>query len=342
MVKFDVIVGNPPYQNKSKQQIYADFYLLAKNTANLVSLIFPTGWQAPKEVNNLHKLNNTQVKRDSQIVFIDNRQNLFKVVGAEWINIILWKRNYNNQLQGKQLILTNGSAPVTTLLPIKITDTEKPKELQDLLKYVLSDLRRKGSLKDITSPRKAYGIVSLQQIPEQFISLQRNSSTDYELWIGERRKRHKVYLSSEYKLKDKTNTLERYKVFVPYAWGNMDQQTGLGGAYADIMVTPPHTACTETWLTSGSFTDQETAFKHAKYLMTRFARALLFLNKHSQHSTTSWGAIPIQDYNESWWNSHSLDEIDENLFTKYKIPQHIREFIKQNIQGKTLQNILLV
>jgi hypothetical protein len=72
--------------------------------------------------------------------------------------------------------------------------------------------------------------------------------------------------------------------------------------------------------------------------MTQFARALLYVNKHSQHSTTSWGAIPIQDYSESWWDK-SIAEIDEELITKYNIPENIEKFIRKNIQVKTESNI---
>lgn len=56
-MKFDVVVGNPPYQGVGKQQIYTDFYLLAKNIAKEVDLIFPIGWQKPTRANNLGKLN---------------------------------------------------------------------------------------------------------------------------------------------------------------------------------------------------------------------------------------------------------------------------------------------
>lgn len=48
-MKFDVIVGNPPYQGENHQQLYPDFYLAAKKNSDRFCLIFPTGWQEPKE-----------------------------------------------------------------------------------------------------------------------------------------------------------------------------------------------------------------------------------------------------------------------------------------------------
>ena len=73
--------------------------------------------------------------------------------------------------------------------------------------------------------------------------------------------------------------------------------------------------------------------------MTKFLRALLYLNKFSQHSTTSWDAIPIQTYEEPWW-SLTIEEIDNHLMDKYNIPQDIRDFVFNNIQTKTEKNII--
>ena len=109
MKKFDFIIGNPPYQGDSHKQLYPFFYLEGQKVGNCVEMIFPTAWQQPKNGKNLKQMNNKEVKEDSQIVLIDNRQNVFSgVTGAEWTNIILWKRGYDNGLNGKQRIKTNG------------------------------------------------------------------------------------------------------------------------------------------------------------------------------------------------------------------------------------------
>ena len=113
----------------------------------------------------------------------------------------------------------------------------------------------------------------------------------------------------------------------------------LGGAYSNIIIASPNDICTETYLESGCFDDYNTAKKHAKYLMTRFFRALYFLNKFSQNSTYSWEAIPQQDYSESWWDK-SIKEIDDELMKKYNIPENIKNFIYKNIQPKNESNII--
>lgn len=70
-MKFEVIVGNPPYQGQN-QQIYPKFYLWARNNCNIISMIFPTGWQEVKSSSGLSIMNTPDVKYDKQIVSIDD------------------------------------------------------------------------------------------------------------------------------------------------------------------------------------------------------------------------------------------------------------------------------
>lgn len=75
--------------------------------------------------------------------------------------------------------------------------------------------------------------------------------------------------------------------------------------------------------------------------MSKFLRALLFLDKHNQvNSRDKWTAIPIQNYTEDFWESDNIEEIDNALFEKYNVPENIREFVRKNIQPKSIKNII--
>lgn len=344
MIKFDAVVGNPPYDGGNGQQIYTDFYLAARKVANSVSMIFPIGWQGPKNANNLSKLNTEEVKADPQIIKIDNIQNAFpKVAGAEWTNIILWQQGHDNGLGGSQKVLTNGEDPKIERLIWDKNDIQKPREIAELAKIVTSRSDFKP-VQSITSPRKPYGLdTDFLKDPSKYrlpiVQESRLKDSDIELWTGGRSGRIIKYLPADYPFTKKTKALQKYKVLVAYAWGNWSEGAGLGGAYSDIIIASPNVATTETWQESGAFDDFETAKKHAKYLMTRFARALLYFNKHSQHSTTAWGAVPVQDYSEAWWDK-SIAEIDSKLMDEYAIPEDIRDFVSANIQQKSESNIV--
>ena len=344
-MKFTAVVGNPPYQSKSKLQIYADFYLLSRELGSIVSLIFPTGWQEPKDKNNLQKLNNEAIKQDKQIVFIDNRQNLFEgISGAEWTNFILWEKGYNNGLNCKQRILINGLYSKEEMLIINPTEVFKPDEIKELEKLVkvtnfkpmqdiTSTLKPYGLRTDIFENNVKYGLPSLSDV--------KKNDTDIKIFGSYKRNRTVKYVPSNYPLPKKSRAFGKYKVFVPYAWGGMDEKKYLGGTYSDIIVAKPYEIATETYQEQGCYDTIDRAIAHAKYIMTRFARACLYIEKKTQHSTNAWGSVPQQDFSEDWWNE-SIDVIEENLFDKYHIPKNIRDFIVNNIQFRCEENILEV
>jgi len=341
-MKFDVIIGNPPYQGEGKQQIYTDFYVESIKVAEQVCLIFPTGWQAPKNANSLSKLNNVEVKRDKQIVQINNIQNAFPgVPGAEWTNIIQWKKGYDNGLDGSQLVFLEGEIPEVRLLPISKSDVEKP-EYIELLNELVSNMHGFEKISVKISVRKPYGLsTDILKDSKKYglppLNDDKTEDDDVRVLTNKGIK----FVSKTYPFPQIGKGFHKYKVFVPYAWGNWDEKVGLGGAFSDIVVAKPQDACIETYLECGAYDSEQEAMYLAKYFMTQFARALLYVNKFSQHSTTAFGAIPQQDFSEDWWDS-SIAEINEKLFDKYEIPTSVRESVRANLQLKDESNIIVI
>lgn len=139
-------------------------------------------------------------------------------------------------------------------------------------------------------------------------------------------------------MKDNSNVC-KYKIFVPWAWGNMDVNAGLGGAFADIIIAEPNDVCSMTYNTCGEFDDYETAKKHAKYMMTTFFRGLMFMNKDVKTSSrTAYTSVPVQDYKEDWW-SGTIESIDKHLYEKYNA-MDLMLFFLENIQIKSENNII--
>jgi len=340
-MKFTAVVGNPPYQGDNHQQIYPYFYLTAREIGENVSLIFPTGWQGPKNGNNLRLLNKKEIKADPQIIYIDNRQNIFPgISGAEWTNIILWKNGYNNGLDGKQRLLVNGGNEQVVCFETEWSTDNKPTEIKILADHIIRSTSF-TSMQTITSVLKPYGLrTDVIKDPFKYelpaIRGRRLNKSDLKLY-GLSGKTY--YLNADYPLPRKTKCFGNHKVFVPYAWGNMSVKSGLGGAYSDIIVAEPYDVATETYQEQGPFKTKELAIYHAKYLMTKFARALLYFNKHSQHSTTAWGAVPVQNFSEKWW-AKTISEIDIELMKKYRVPGNIQKFVFENIQNKSEINII--
>lgn len=339
-MKFDVIIGNPPYNDDAKQQLYTSFYVNAIKSADNVCMIFPVGWQEPKNANNLKKMNNAKIKYDPQIVQIDNRQNVFDgVKGAEWTNIILWKRFYNNGLNGKQKILTEGQNPQEIRLLIDKGDIEKPAEIVEMAK-IIEAFPGFVSAQTIISTRKPYGLAtdfaknpSKYKLPD--IQKERTDIKDITLYGSDR---CRYFINCNYPLPKKSISFSKYKVFCPYAWGGMDDKY-IGGRYSDVIIGEPFEICVETFQEQGAFESKREAKYQAKYIMTKFVRALLYKNKHSRHATTAWGSVPVQDFSEPWWDL-SIKEIDKKLMEKYNIPENIQKFVFENIQERSEDNIV--
>ena len=345
---FNAVVGNPPYQGSARVQLYPTFYLLAIQLGNNVSLIFPTGWQKPcaPTAKGLFKMNNQETKADKQIVYLDNRHNVFPgISGANEINIVLWKRGYDNGLNGKQLVYTDGQNPEQVQLQWIQSNEGKPLEIQTAAEAVKKiegeDFKR---VSDMVSSKDPFGIpTDLFTNPNKYgkslndFKEAKQNESDIRIFGGIEHKRAERYVSSDFPVKENP-TLAQYKIFVPWAWGNMDEKAGLGGAYADIIIAEKNDVCSMTYNTCGIFDSYETAKKQAKYMMTTFFRGLLFNSKVVKTSSKmAYSSIPIQDFTEEWWEE-TIEFIDKKLFEKYKI-QDLYDFFKKNIQIRNEGNI---
>ena len=341
-MKFDIIIGNPPYQ-LGRRQIYADFYRMAVDLEpKLLCMIFPIGWQKANNTNGLKQLNNEHYKRDPHIVSIDNYyedgpDKIFPDVGTGGVNIVLRNVNHNNNGEIKKF--EYGKEVGTTILPIEQSETEMPKPIKDL--YKLTDKMRK--IEESGSARKPYGFCAepLKQPSKYGLSLSdtKNNADDVRLFgllPGGGRGFKYIARTSLPKI---SSNIDAYKLFVPKAWGNMSKVAGLGGSYSNIGIAKPGDVCSETFIEFGPYRSQEEAIKMAKYFFTKFFRTLLFLAKDSQNTAKDkYKYVPVPDLTKDYWNK-SIAEIDEILFEEYKIPEESRQFIRDNIQTRDKSSI---
>ena len=346
VLSFNAVVGNPPYQGSARVQLYPTFYKLAIELGDIATLIFPTGWQRPcaPTAKGLFKLNNEETKADRQIVHIDNCHDFFPgISGANEINIILWKKGFDNGLEGKQLLYEDGKNPQVVQLQWEQTGEGKPWEIQELARIV-SNYTGFTSLKSQVSAKDPFKLpTDLFEKPSKYgvtpPKEDKTEETDIKVYGGMNKQRAERYISCDCPLLKKTDLISKYKVIVPWAWGNMDTKAGLGGAFADIQIAGPNEVCTMTYNTCGAFDTLEEVQKHAKYMLTQFFRALLFMYKDVKTSSqNAYSAIPVQSFEEDWWNK-SVSEINDELFKKYIIPDSIKKYVTENIQERSELNI---
>lgn len=117
--------------------------------------------------------------------------------------------------------------------------------------------------------------------------------------------------------------IEKYKVFLPPLGSGSDSfpHPILGKPF----VGEPNSACTETYLVAGVFSNKKQANNMVSYIVTRFLRFLVLLNKPTQHATSKvYTYVPVQDFNEAW--------TDEKLYKKYGLSKDEIAFIESMIR----------
>ena len=99
-----------------------------------------------------------------------------------------------------------------------------------------------------------------------------------------------------------TEMLNLWKVIISMAYGE-------GGEARDYprmiigkpIVTPPSSACTETYLVAGAYHEESEARNLDKYLRTKFLRFLVGLRKNTQHITMDrFSFVPLLPMKKAW------------------------------------------
>ena len=71
-----------------------------------------------------------------------------------------------------------------------------------------------------------------------------------------------------------------------------------------------------------------------KYIKTKFFRTMVGILKTTQHSTTTYKYVPIQDFtpeSDIDW-SKSIEEIDKQLYKKYNLSDKEIAFIEEKVR----------
>jgi len=133
--------------------------------------------------------------------------------------------------------------------------------------------------------------------------------------------------------------VNKWKVFAPYAYGDSrDRFLGDEGAVQIIgpaVLGKKGQACTETFLQIGNFNTEFEAESLLKYYKTKFFRTMVAILKSTQHSTTAFKFVPLQDFTPNsdidW--TKSISEIDQQLYKKYGLSEEEIAFIEEKVQA---------
>lgn len=327
--KFDVVIGNPPYQieddgnGRSAKPVYNLFVVEgAKVCSNYMSLILPARWYAGgKGLDDFRNfmLNNRHIKILHDYVQTNECFPGVNIRGG--VCYFLWQSTFDNNLE-KTLVVTHNNETTQHKRNLKYKDVDlfiRYNEAISILEKVTgyNDFR---SVASIISSRKPFGIEGAIVNTEHFLGKNDNRYNTV-LCYGRGQKLGRVDRSF---VLTHSDWIDCWKVYMPYA-NNIG--TELNDDNQNSFVGEPDTVATETFLVVGADLnlDEGSARNLSLYLKTKFARFLLSLVKISQHGTAqTYRFVPIQDFSKQW--------TDKELYQKYNFTDAEIAFIEKMIK----------
>ena len=321
-MKFDVIIGNPPYQfadggggqGSSARPIYNLFAEEAKRLSpRYLVLITPSRWFVGGK--GLDQFRD-QMLNDQHILvlhdFLDSSLCFPGVKIEGGVSYFLWDRE------------RTAPCTIVTHLDAKTTSTSrrflKEDRVDVFIRYQQGvdilhkvEAKHEPSFESLVSSRKPFGLDST------FKDFQSESSPGMI----------KVYAnkSSGYILPVRINKglewINQYKVYISFAYGMGDSAPNQ--VLNRPFVGEPQSCCTETYLLLGPCKSQQEASNIVSYICTRFFRFLVMLKKVTQNGTAKvYQLVPLQDFSKPW--------TDEALYAKYGLSAEEIAFIEAMVK----------
>ena len=340
MMKFDVVIGNPPYQeeimgdNPQSKPIYHHFMNESYKIAEKSCLISPARFLAN---------NGATPKKWNQEMLLNKH---FKVAYYELKSSNVFP---NTDIKGGVVIsyydASKDYQPIKVFIPEKLLSriyqkvAKRCESTLDSIMYGSTSHKLSNdvfienpTLIDRTDDAHRYAVSSniFQRYPEIFKG---NSLNKNMVGVIGRENNVRItkYMKRNYLMPHPNLTY--YKAIVTAANGT--------GAFGEILSAPfiggPWLAYTQTFISFGAFLTEFEANACLIYIKTKFARAMLGVAKKTQNNQAKsvWKFIPLQDFTPNsdidW--SQSIENIDQQLYKKYNLSQDEIDFIESKVRA---------
>ncbi|MCO4648919.1 Type II restriction endonuclease [Streptococcus infantarius subsp. infantarius] len=338
-VKFDVVIGNPPYQEETTGEnstfappIYHKFMELAYQLSDKVILITPARFlfnagSTPKAWNK-------------------------KMLEDKYLKVIYFEQNSSNIFPNTDI---KGGVAVTyhnTSENFGAIQVFTPyQELKNITSKVFK--RSTESLSEIIFTQNRFDLeVLYEDYPEYRNIIGSNgrdkrfrnnifekidsftekirSTEDIAIRGVIKNKRYWRYISKKY-VDCNHDNLDKWKVIVPRANGK--------GILGEVLSTPeilaPMQGYTQTFIGVGALSSENEAKSLLKYIKSKFLRTMLSMLKVDQHNEKdTWAKVPLQDFtlnSDIDWTK-SIAEIDQQLYKKYGLSEEEIQFIESKVK----------
>jgi len=330
-MKFDVIVGNPPYQlsdgghGASAKPIYHKFIKQAlKLKPRFVSMITPSRWFAGGRVGELSEFRKEMLKdrRVRQIHDFKNASDCFPGVEIKGgVNYFLWNRD--NPGKCKVFNYTDGKISVASreLMEQGSSIFIRSNNAIPILQKVLNFDEK--SFSELVSANDPFGfdvreVNSMKRIKPKY-NLDNFKNSVYFYYNGWKTK-GLGNIDRKY-IKKNDQWLNENKIFVPKAIGSGDSQTDI----IKPIVPKLGSCCSETYLVIGPFLSEQVIQNVLSYINTKFFHFMVSIKKITQESRRGvYQYVPMQDFSIAW--------NDTILFQKYKFTKEEIDYVNSSVR----------
>jgi site-specific DNA-methyltransferase (adenine-specific) len=331
-MKFDVIIGNPPYQmsdgghGRSASPIYNRFVDQAmKLSPKFLCMIIPARWyiggKGLDEFRN-KMLSDTRIRALSDF---ENSSDVFPGVDvAGGICYFLWDRDYAGQCEMTNH--TKDSSVTTKRVLNEYPVLIRQSRALSIVKKVLSHNENNGAmLSERVSSRKPFGL------PTNYTPKKKGIPCWFIQRIG-------LQFAHEDDVKDEKSLLDKWKLLLPHVpiAGQTDFSKPVGFYYdGNTRIAKPGECCTESWIVACALDTKKEVDSYKSYLFTKIVRFLLLQAVISQHVTRqNFMFVPdIGLYNVTY--------TDDILRERWGITDEEWEFIDSKIKSVEYQDNIL-
>ena len=338
-MKFDAVVGNPPYQimdgghGSSSQPIYNVFVEMSQLLKpSYLSMIMPSRWMTGGKGLDAFRYKMINDKHLRVLHDYLSAQACFSSVQIEGgICYFLWDKNN----EGKCKLyshLTNGTVSYSEMY---LNELNTDVLIRD--QGIISILKKvhNGNIKTFDSlvfPRNAFGIFDIPSTAYATNSIE----AKYAILGRFDNKRAIRYLNNSFNIFKNLDLAETWKVFISKADGAAGQ---IGNPIPARIIGKaeigyPNMICTETFLAIGPLDNEIIAKNVCTYMKSKFFRIIVGIRKNKNMTRDTYAFVPLQDFTEhsdiDW--SKSVAEIDQQLYKKYNLTDEEITFIESMIK----------
>lgn len=305
-VRFDVIVGNPPYQmsdgggtGSSARPLYHTFIQQAKKLEpRFLTMIVPSRWFTGGKGLDEFRREMLDDDRISKIVDYSDSRDCFPGVDiAGGVNYFLWERDRHGPCE-----VTNIDASRRDVSIRQLNELDAFVRNSTTLSVVHKvKAKYREFLSSICSARKPFGLDSKVR-PTRTGNLTLVSSESTGPFPGDR-----VVAGKE--------LVDQWKVLVSKAssdHGGQADKSGQRKVFARVMTAGPGVVCSESYLVIGPFGGEREADNAVAYLTTRTARYLVAATLYTQNITRDrFDFVPQLPMSRLW--------TDADLFSEFQL-----------------------